>query len=442
MAHSSHHERGPTPPPSYESITTPKIPLCYIDFMPQCLEQEKKMKYAQFETFDKLIVKANVFLRSRPDVLVKSVETVAKKCAYLQDIYSGKMYTDKLAFRHIVIYGLRVWFTIIQVRMTALELAYVNIIPVKLPSLEDSDYPNFQKLERLFEAFNRKLLIDPLPGQIVSIETVSIKIDKDTWFKFDGNFDWDSCSWYDGYKHHLFNFTRIFYLKGSPANELIGIEDITPNRLDGKEDGIPKYESFNLMFKRAQQWIYDNIHTQKKLVNVKTIETPYFGTSLQESAGLTGRCHVIPGMSFCDNLHERGRVYFLRISYVVSRDSNLPRPELTYRTFVPGHDLESTIMEYQSLDDLMNHINSWIRVTKTNVVYAETCECRLNAVKHDGILGTECTSTGCSMPSDPTLAYRVIYFIRLYINGGFYEPAPELLDAVPSYPEKSDCDIL
>ncbi|XP_074643325.1 uncharacterized protein LOC141900365 [Tubulanus polymorphus] len=436
------------PPPSYESVVQPDVRLTFFDFWPKCLDRSDKIKRAPFEQFRLLIARANEFLLTRSDIILKNVQTISKKCANLSNVYNGCLYYRYGDSHAAIVYGLRLWFAIDpSFKPSApLQLQYIDLKPRNLNS--SHEYVSYPRLDEVIKEFNEGLRTRPLEGSVVSIDTVTLKIDKEIWKHLDGNISTEQTSWPDIYKQHLFQFIRVFYLIGPPKYEYVGIQDFVPHKTCGRGvfHGTPEYTSYSSMLPALQTWLRND--TRKTIKNINTVETIYVSST---ESGESGH-NLFTTYPYFYKIYGKERVRFMRVGYVVPQDptvnpQNNHYPGLSYRTFVPGYLGGSDTTKYQSMIQLMKYAISWLNATRANVICAEFC----GPFHHDYIKNGDSRAESSTLDgewywqrsgnSTHLVPYKFIYFIRVYLDRYYPEPAEGSLVEVPSQYD-GECRIL
>ena len=101
----------------------------------------------------------------------------------------------------------------------AQQIGYMNIVPQCTSTEESFKYrPEFASYTDTLANFNEGLVVHPLPGRVISIETREMKVGSSM-----ADLDPDSSTWKEGGSSTLFVFaTRLFYEIAEPDYEQIG----------------------------------------------------------------------------------------------------------------------------------------------------------------------------------------------------------------------------
>ncbi|XP_074650457.1 uncharacterized protein LOC141905489 [Tubulanus polymorphus] len=322
----------------------------------------------------------------------------------------------------------------------AKRLGYMNVVPKRLS--HDDHYAEFESFNSLMSSLNSRLEQNPLEGRIIAVNTVIIKVTKESVIWED--IDIDATNWKAKYKSHAFFFLRIFYEIGTAANELIGFVDFIPDVMIEERSlrsPIPIYTPFQ----QASEWIRQN-GQEIRVTNMQTL--PYLRG--RDNSRVSTRASLVYTMAGA----EMSDTYFLRVAYVRPIHDilmNAVVPYVTFKTFVPSYirfDF-STGAVFETMDEVMYRARVWINATGAKILFAETAGPVEEKVAYEKTTDSRLSphrSPTCSGGSDR----KSIYYVLLYLDGYYPEPPPHVLPPLPSnvpepnemVEEEDDCCII
>ncbi|KAK7480302.1 hypothetical protein BaRGS_00028470, partial [Batillaria attramentaria] len=340
---------------SDEVIQEEVPPLTYIDFFPQCFGSTFEGKEPTYAEFQSVMEQANQWLRSMPQFVAVKCETVEHKLNPTD--YSLDPDTCFIHFsshgKNIYLKALRVWLMPKKdSEMPVQQIAYITVLPdhtsgnltATLASLVTNAamrvqpehlFPAFDSMATTMEKLNNHLQSKPLPGKILTVETVPFKVAESQSVD---KLNTEATLWSESGKHsrmYLFGI-RIFYVVGQPEFERIGHHDEVPECAQDPEGmGLRiKFAPFTKTVARAAVWLQDQ-HNMRA-VNFQSIKL-----KAERPAG-TGPYVFDPnvaGYNEAPSLVESRFVKFLRIFYVKGQKVDVPdiysSTNLTTRLFVP-----------------------------------------------------------------------------------------------------------
>jgi len=314
--------------------------------------------------------RASAWLAKFPQYQIIDIETTNKKVIYVKDIRSATMcFIDEdepsLA---VDIKGLRLWYKpLSDSTCSGKEVGYIDFVPSYLNPGEK--HPKFDLLPATLARFNAQLEAHPIPGRVLSTETVLLKIAREDWSS-SIKIDSQCCKFYDEYNNHQVSFIRLFYTKGAPRLETIGMRDFTPDTID--EGGIfhpAKYSPFSALVKKASTWV----HKQATAMGVRVTNIQSLDTKHRKKSENKGHRFDTDKM-FEYRIEERFRAFFLRVGYASIPDwemkSEIPPtwPKLTGKTFIPN----KKAVDYESILEMTPRIVSDMQKGGANVIHVET----------------------------------------------------------------------
>lgn len=356
--------------------------LTCFDFVPKNIRPNSLLHWPQFEPFATLLEPANAFLRTNPHLIVRNCETIHFRVENdhiknQDDSDFTEIGVDVAPFVKV----LRLW---VQPRQDGGEdvqqLGYVTFLPST--SLEDKQNP--QTLQGLTNQVNAWLKQNPLPGQILSVESFEMR-------GVDGVVDADSTSWkistpLVSLLSSFLQCLRIFYITGEPRHEEIGFADFLPAVLEpGGDHNFPTVQQFPMMINSVNRWL-STLPENVRLANIQTILC-----RAHEKTGIP--IHMYTTFRTDLPLHN----YFLRYLRVVfiiplheptAPPSYLKR-QIHTKLFVPGLVRDPTWYRFGKFERqgiVKERLDSWIWQTQARVVTVETVIYKPNnrGERHEG----------------------------------------------------------
>nr|KAG5694558.1 hypothetical protein BaRGS_032503 [Batillaria attramentaria] len=384
---------------------------------------------------------ANQWLRSMPQFVAVKCETVEHKLNPTD--YSLDPDTCFIHFsshgKNIYLKALRVWLMPKKdSEMPVQQIAYITVLPdhtsgnltATLASLVTNAamrvqpeylFPAFDNMATTMEKLNNHLQSKPLPGKILTVETVPFKVAESQSVD---KLNTEATLWSESGKHsrmYLFGI-RIFYVVGQPEFERIGHHDEVPECAQDPEGmGLRiKFAPFTKTVARAAVWLQDQ-HNMRA-VNFQSIKL-----KAERPAG-TGPYVFDPnvaGYNEAPSLVESRFVKFLRIFYVKGQKVDVPdiysSTNLTTRLFVP---VKRGTKSFETFSKTMQRVIQWLNATGTPVLGMETVKYPVNVEAYEG------TGVNEERVDQVVNSYSGQYSlacVRLFFPRQFKEPPPEIV---------------
>ncbi|KAL4219016.1 hypothetical protein ACF0H5_021600 [Mactra antiquata] len=459
------------PPPSYEEIMgvyqtsvkeniddSPPPSLAYIDIMPRCLNPGNIAGKCppQFDDFSAIVEGANRWLIDNPLFSVWKCESVDRKLSLARD--GSLSYDLNEMLRHeatfgftVYIKGLRLWLTRRPNPGTPQQLGIKHIVPdkvtIELPTrgyyrrgrmIVNGNvtmlggmhtYQTFEGLSETMKKLNSRLAADPLPGSILTIETDSIK----AYEGLKKDLDPESTSWSEDKDKYQRNtqVIRIFYVKGQPAKEEIGYEEIVPHVIQMPTSTVPgKFEPFDNVVGSVGQWVANNQGV--RIVNIQqfdaVVHKNIFAQTMEVASDSTDER--------LSTYSERRMATTLRIFHVKSNNIAHRANFVSCRLFLPARIGRR---QFESMTQTMERIDAWLRVTGLPIYSVETVKFLLN---ENNPHGADFSKSDYIIRA--TMGKYWLTGVRVYFNTPYSEPDPGLLPPVPDYSNSGSgsCTIL
>ncbi|XP_019614814.1 PREDICTED: uncharacterized protein LOC109462692 [Branchiostoma belcheri] len=349
-------------------------PLSFKDFLPRPLGEQGSSEY---ETFGTLVDRANAFLEDHRQYDVRTCETLevqysgARQVACTDVSLVGGRRDKDPYFR-----GLRLWLVPCETHSPtsrAPRIGKVDFVPRKLADdLAQAGSDQFEPLGELLGRMNASLRQDPIPGEVLTVETLDMECSGDET-------DPDSCSWHENEAGctcccsclrrtvHLY-VIRVFYLEGPPAGEEITMVDFVPRVVHPATSFIddPILETFPRLTSQARAWVRHHLDRGGRITNLQTVNVKATRHGMADSQ----RSFYIEGS---------GRVLFvrtLRLVYVKRaplQDGREVQP--CARTFAPlqlNEDGYRTKPQFQTVLKTMEEAVRWLRIADCRIISAES----------------------------------------------------------------------
>lgn len=416
-------------------------PLTYVDFTVGPLR-------AQMQNL-------NAWLQKHKEYRVISCETLE-----IPRENQGVSLGDASNITNVVQFNLRV----------ASNVQYIRVLRVWLtPSVQSSDLPpqqvsftdvvplnkktkklSFESMPQTIGNFNEKMKKFPLPGRILNIQMLRLKF-REKGQPSQERFEENTFTWIregdDSPEYYYLSYLRVYYIVGLPqphgAIVQINYEDFIPKQCEDSKSN-KDFETFGLPAQRAQNWIMQNV--DKKFLNVQTIEHLFVKSPGSKFEAKTSKVLLKDA-----DLGDIRRLKFLRLyyEYYLHVDGSFSPGYnpiyLSYKTFCPvkiQREVKNDPPIYENGLDSWRRATAWLKVTEVKVIGAETvpvtvypgAKCVYGAHEESFLTGR----------SDHWREF-ITYTVRVYINGVYTEPPPNLLPRLPALPEVSDskdCVIL
>ena len=199
-----------------------------FEFIPKCVKEDSTFHWPEYEQFSTLLQPMNEFLRQNPQFTVKSCETshtIVDKERLKPQHYDYSSYMQYGETLRPFVKGARLWVTprTATSPYVADEIGFFTFVPQI-----NADTP--QTLEYMTFKVNEYLQQNPLPGQVISIESLKMPGVKE------GEVDVDASCWKPKaslakLQFGVLSLFRIWYLRGPPQYETIGFADFFPANL-------------------------------------------------------------------------------------------------------------------------------------------------------------------------------------------------------------------
>ncbi|XP_066293714.1 uncharacterized protein [Branchiostoma lanceolatum] len=392
------------PPPPYPGPPGlgDHFKLKHMDFMPVCLDEGGFLSHPKYDRFDGCIELANQWLLENPEVDVKSCESL-------------------------------------EVRAKGSKIGYLNVVPGSTNTGGVFQFPDFEPFGQTINRLNGLLKETPIPGRILNLETRDMKY-HGTWTHQGVDPD-RSCWTQSGETTTMYLFViRVFYLLGPPVPEEIGVADFVPEMISPPQ-GIfsnPQFENFSSVMTKARSWAESHLRTVR-LINIQSFDVKVHRSKFTGAVTIDSQraSHIEHGK------HTTAFIRIIRLVYGRLRGSlDLPPPlpmVLSVKTFVPAIICRGGswgIPQYESLRDTIKRAQVWLSLTGVNIVSAETISIRM----HYGRISDEGAETTLTYHRTDHGSYFLTAF-RIYIDGVYEEPSPDLLPPPPDESEFSMDDF-
>ncbi|XP_064629874.1 uncharacterized protein LOC135488891 [Lineus longissimus] len=365
---------------------------------------------------------------------------------------------------HSFIRILRLWLTINTSEGSApQQLGYENLIPQTRTTEEDEEVGNefpshvmacpsgmlmmgrmygmrgglgmlmkvqrYQTMMQVIDVFNKKVQAEPLPGGIISIESVDIK--KSESFE-SVTPDLESCYWYqrNHTSKHFLSSIRVYYIIGKTCTQQIDVTSFPPANLSKRgssyQSGGTKYEKFGSLLERTSRWI--NSQNSVQLLN---LQSPLIRYSSNDSTGL------MPDSVDTETTNTiefpTSQTNYLRIIRVFSLQSQEQsvRDIVTSKVFFPVN----VAKRYETVQEVLQKAIQWIGAAgmQNRIVGAETFEMPVSS------LGSPPNVGATKVKLQRTRGNHWITCFRLYFEGQYIEPD---VPKQPNQKKSSMCCVL
>ncbi|XP_025114118.1 uncharacterized protein LOC112576084 [Pomacea canaliculata] len=412
-------------------------PLTYVDFYPRCLGTKfaGEPQYADFQT---VVEEANQWLRSMPQFVVVKCETVESKLnsADFKADFDYSFCHVSSNGKNVYLKGLRLWLRPQgETPAPVQKLAYMTVLPdhnnlvstlasmvatISLRVAPDNVLPSFDSLPTMLQKLSRHLQQKPLPGKILTVETVTFKVMETASLD---KIDTENCLWWESGRTTRMYVCgiRLFYEQGQPAFEQIGYHDEVPDIAQDHENFMHRvrFAPFSSIVSKAAHWLQGQQNI--RAVNFQSL------TFKAERPGGMGPYLIETtqsGFAEAPSLLETRYIKILRIFYVKdqkSENSSLySSVHLTTRLFVPARPAGAV---FESRSKTAQRIISWLSATGVPVLSAETVRYAVDkdsegtGVKEDRSDSVATTSAG----------QQYVTCVRLFFPCEFQEPPPEVV---------------
>lgn len=358
---------------SKQFVTCPQCKLEFLDFWPQVLNPDGNFADIQLASFETLLPRCNSWLRNHIGIDIIKCETIEQKIWSFNQLAANNLHQNlEIPVNIDLIFnvkGLRLWYRSEKnsnfKQTHPIQIGYRNAVPKCLNS--SSKVPVYDDLGPMYSKLNDELIDHPLEGPVLTVETVSVQLDRNRW---DGSpICVDDSLWPICYRHHTFFFTRIFYYFQCPAYEQIGAADFLPDMLQGtlQKTGLPQYTTLPFVIKKLNTWLH-----QVKDIRIINIQTLTAACPCKSEKIQTNRNFMMKS----DTTHL---IRFLRVTYTRPKfglpPGGLHIPNcIKQKTFIPQiinthfSDFNASI---ESDDLFITRIKAWLKLTSNNIISIE-----------------------------------------------------------------------
>ncbi|XP_064616929.1 uncharacterized protein LOC135480928 [Liolophura sinensis] len=445
------------PPPPYQGdpaakthqpfLSTEAPPLAYLDIMPRMLTTgslENEIA-PTFDSYPTVIATANQWLSSNPSYMVWKCETVEKKVdkGPFVDMNSMLHHDSTFGF-NVYVRGLRLWVTPKEPHVQAQQLGptdpsfgyglhgghMMGYSRVQMRQLMQR-----QSLKKTLAALNERLKSEPLPGQIMNVETAWDKAREGFLLK---EYDPDCmCRHEKGGSSRLYlQVVRIFYLIGPPAHEEIDIHDTVPQcTMKPSMNKPPKFQSFTETVYQTGHWLQQQQGI--RIVNIVSQECPlrlcFNDVEIETNSTVEQEL-----FSLTNHFVKVVRVIFVRSKATAS--SAYGAICLTSKLFLPVRLGQKS---YETMPVTVWRIASWLRAAGLQIFGVDTQRMLMtNISRGSGVQEDRVDTTIYGM--------RAKYWvtgIRVYFGCMYQEPPPHMLPPAPYWEitqqsSSSTCNLL
>ncbi|OQV21388.1 hypothetical protein BV898_04597 [Hypsibius exemplaris] len=344
--------------------------LVSVDFLPNCTKPGGFIHWAQFEPFPVIFQRANQWLTKNPTLELRTCETVEFHTRSSGEVVNSveSVYRTSGEGANRYVRGLRLWM---QPRIdggsVVQQIGYFNVMPTVRVGFFTTDVSH--RLDSLIHETNALFTSNPLPGKLLTIETVTLKVSS-------SGTDPDCTSWTErgGLSQVFAYMLRIFYIQGPPALEMIGVADFVPGVLfDGGLFHRPQLEPFPQVLGKAHHWLLQQ-QPGLRLLNAQTLLHKQKWTSHLDTLR----------MVYSENDLHTYYVRYIRLAYVIPNPAYGGRSEgavrLNSKLFVPGM-LEApgccSVGSYENQLQIRERMSAWMRATGAKVISVETVPMRI-----------------------------------------------------------------
>ncbi|XP_055897863.1 uncharacterized protein LOC106065516 [Biomphalaria glabrata] len=417
-------------------------PLTYIDFTPQCLGSTFDGKEPDFADFGSVIEGANQWLLQNPQFSVFKCETVSTKLnpdfSLDNDSTLSHMASNG---KNVFVRVLRLWLIPnVDPSGPSQQIGYITVLPdhssgdlktflnslvgiATSRQIGDITFPSFDNLSQTVEKLNRHLQTKPIPGHILSMETLTFKcMEANSSDKLLP----ESGSWTEGggnAKVFLHAF-RIYYIVGKPCFEQVGFYDEAPEIMQSKEglDLRIKFATFEKTLSKASNWL-----KKQSGCRISNIQSVYVKLERKYGSGPWILDSHAPGYAENPGLNESRYTKVIRFTYIKDQKLNQANPysqvTLTSRLFIPCR-IEGRLFE--PLSKTVMRVVKWLSKTKLPVFACETVKYHLTSDSE----GQGFNNERLDALINSFQGQHYITCIRLYFPCTYEEPKPD-----PSDPE-------
>lgn len=431
---------NPTFAMTRENIEPGIPPVNFVDFFPMLLEPAASHNdaptYAEFST---VLEQVNQWLKSNSRFQAMKFESFIKKLDK-PDLEPEQVIHHESSYGvNRYVRGLRLWLAPkLDTSAPVQEIGYLTTLPepsdgsvnTAEASLSvfrsgvfniSSGVPEYCGMAEVMEKLNKFMKKKPIPGTVLSIETVKVKYeDRAAKCLNSEKMSWVDCGRDD--RVYLFAI-RIYYIVGKPAFEVIGYHDEVPVCLNNWEPMTNKLRfcPFTTVVQRAKKWL----GSQKaiRVVNMQTIDIYSDRGNKGEAKVHADKAGYGEGAG-----HDTQFARILRIFYIQEPKTDIcpyENLELTTRLFIPsrrgtwGKDCES-------FSKTMQRVICWLQLTKVPVFGIETVLYPFSPETYG--TGIKDDQAGMSLIASQGKYY--ITTVRLYFPCTYEEPNPDLLPKI------------
>ncbi|XP_061184703.1 uncharacterized protein LOC133192718 [Saccostrea echinata] len=416
-------------------------PVTHHDIIPELLlRAETKDQAPQYSRFGTLIDRANQWLKENPRLMLWKCETVVFKLGIEENIDTDHVYYLESAYgSNIFLAGLRLWLVPRpSPDIPVEEIGYTSALPGRQTAIMQGQYESRinvsegVKLTDMIGNLNKQIMKNPLPGNILNVETVVYRVSTD--FGELLSVDPDETCWAEhGQKTRtVVHGLRIYYIKGKPQYVTIGFHDEQPDIADNSFGTSIKFLPFRRvvgkmgMFLRKQK----NIRVLNlQSVNVKFVmdsrgflKVEHEDCTSQEPAHIETR--------YCKILRS-----FFQINSTKSAEQPYKSLSLSTRLFVP---VRVYGREFESWSKTMMRLTKWMNYAKVPPFGVETVQYQIYI---DGY-NTPVLEDKIDSSIRRNMGRYHLSTIRMYFPSEYEEPPTEVSPEVDTgYASSWGCSI-
>lgn len=348
---------------NYDRVDSKNIRLVSFDFAPKCIRPDSLLNWPAFDNFFTVLESVNSFLTTNPELAVVSCETIHLRVEkdHIREPERSDYFQTGEILRPFV-KGLRIWVQPKQAPSPPPDqISYVSFVP-KVEEKEGTP----KSLVELTSKINHWLKQSPIPGRIVSLETLQIR-------GVQGQVNVDMTSWREEasimhIKQSFLHFFRIFFvLCDEPIHQEVGFADFFPRTLEGV--GIfrwPVVQRLPDVMTQVNEWMA-HLPASLRLLNIQTL------LCRSDYRDNTDAYKTFYWDEFFHVYHKR----VLRAAYVITNrnQTNVPR-FISTKLFAPGVIRDPKWYRwsgaYETQEVVKQRMDDWVRQTQARVIAVET----------------------------------------------------------------------
>lgn len=344
--------------------------LTYVDFLPKCIKIANIFAKPDFETFDALVEHANDWLRDNPTFRIKTCESVEFRITNwgsIEEDYDKSFFVERDEYKVWYIRGLRLWLVRTCNEENPEQFGYINLVPREIERESTFALPKYEKLGELLHRFNQHIDFPRIYGKILTVESQEMKVPSYSKLNPDKSF-WTETK--ERVRQYIF-VIRIFYERGDPRDDKIGIMDFLPACLrEGSSFALPVHEPLTNVIERASKWCskkkyrflnFQSLEIKMKNGIINTQKVDYTEKGLKTATF----ARII-------------RVAYVKMSNDASNSESIPS-NITCKLFFPlklGKNL--FFPSFEPMFRTKERMEEWINATGARVISAETELVRLH----------------------------------------------------------------